>query len=228
MGNRTTADGQDPPLPELTAKQREVQERLCRAIRESLPVEAVRDRVEQRAQNRYRRIGELVVDLRHEFPGPGGEPHDFRGRSAGYRSAVREAYALAGADLDEPIPKRLTAAVAYWVRKILVERYGERTLCQYNVIRAVPVETNRDPDADGNVPDSLPRDPTTRLDTVIGILNTLAVDPRLTPSEEAVRAAFRAVLLLRKRLLATDGHPDGAVDGDAEPTREREPHLTAV
>lgn len=34
---------------------------------------------------------------------------------------------------------------------------------------------------------------------MIGILNTLAIDPLLIPSEEAVRSALRAVLLLQKK-----------------------------
>ncbi|MGH8934164.1 MAG: hypothetical protein ACRDZO_26870 [Egibacteraceae bacterium] len=145
-------------------------------------------------------IAELLVDLRHEFPGPNGEPHDLQGRSSPYRIAVREAYSEAGTDLDGPIPKRLTAGVSYWVRKILIERYGEKALYKNGIIRPTIIQGKRCSDPSERMIEGLPKDPADRLALLVGMLNSLAVDPRCAPSEEAVRSAFRAVLLLRNRL----------------------------
>lgn len=96
---------------ELTSRQRDLQANLAKAIRRAIPAEIDLDKAQQRAQGCYRVIAELLVDLRHEFSGPDGEPYDLQGRSSAYRTAVREAYAQAGADIDRPIPKRLTAAL---------------------------------------------------------------------------------------------------------------------
>jgi hypothetical protein len=182
---------------ELTCRQRDLQANLAIAIRRAIPAEIDLDKAQQRAQDCYRVIAELLVDLRHEFPGPDGEPYDLQGRSSAYRTAVREAYAQAGADVDRPIPKRLTAGAAYWVRKILIERYGEKALYESGIIRHPPIEVLRHADA---MSEGLPRDPSVRLNTVVGILNALAIDPRLIPSEEAVRSALRAVFLLQRKL----------------------------
>jgi hypothetical protein len=128
---------------ELTCRQRDLQANLAIAIRRAIPAEIDLDKAQQRAQDCYRVIAELLVDLRHEFPGPDGEPYDLQGRSSAYRTAVREAYAQAGADVDRPIPKRLTAGAAYWVRKILIERYGEKALYESGIIRHPPIEVLR-------------------------------------------------------------------------------------
>src|SRR5918998_2429684 len=98
---------------DLTDKQRELQRRLVQALHEALPIEACLEKAERQARSCYKTIAELLIDLRHEFRGPNLERYDLRGRSSGYRSAVREAYAQAGTDIDAPIPKRLTAGVAY-------------------------------------------------------------------------------------------------------------------
>jgi hypothetical protein len=181
----------------LTPRQRTLQCQLVSAIRNAIPVEQDLDRLRQRSHTCYRTIAEVLVELRHEFPGGDGEPFDLRGRSFLYRTAVREAYARAGADAGVPIPKRLTAGVAYWVRKLLTERYGERRLCELGVLRG-PVEAAYHRYA--RLLDDLPDDPSHCLNTIVGILNTLAVDPDLVPTEDVIRSAVRAVLLLRDRL----------------------------
>jgi hypothetical protein len=46
----------------------------------------------------------------------------------------------------------------------------------------------------------LPEDPALRLNAVIGILNLLATDPQVVPTEENVRSPGRAALLLQDKL----------------------------
>ncbi|MGH7472945.1 MAG: hypothetical protein ACREJW_03300 [Candidatus Methylomirabilales bacterium] len=174
---------------------------MTTAIHEALPVEVNLDEAKRRAQSCYQRIAQLLIELRHEFPGPNGEPHDLQGRSSSYRFAVREAYeAAASVELGVPIPKRLTAGVAYWVRKILIARYGEKALYENGAFRRTIVKGDRCSGSSDRMIEGLPQDPADRLDVLIGMLNLLAVDPRLDPSEEAVRSAFRVVLLLRDKL----------------------------
>jgi hypothetical protein len=189
-----------PPAPpaELNGRQRRLQTRLIAALLEAIPVEAELDRAQGRARSCYRSIAVLLVELRHECRGPGGEPHDLRGRSFHYRLAVRAAYARAGAHAGAPVPKRLTAGVAYWVRKLLIERYGQRRLYEVGVLRG-PLPAPYEPWT--RPVDQLPEDPAECLKVVVGILNSLAVDPALVPTEEAVRSATRAVLLLRQKLM---------------------------
>lgn len=187
------------PVIELSYKQQDIQASLIKAIRNAIPVEVDLDNAQQRAQGCYQRIGELLVDLRHEFPGPDGEPYDLQGRSSAYRIAVREAYVKAGADAGRPISKRLTAGAAYWVRKILIERYGEKMLYEQGIIRRLRIEVHRYDGTDANI-QGLPHDPAIRLHIVIAVLNALATDPHLVPSEDAVRSALRAVSLLQKKL----------------------------
>jgi hypothetical protein len=195
---------------QLTNKQRDLQARLTKTIREAIPVEIDLDKAQRRAQSCYRMIAEVLVDLRHEFLGPNGETCDLQGRSSSYRTAVREAYADAGAEIDRPIPKRLTAGVAYWVRKILIERYGEKALYENGTIRRTIVKADRCSDASASMIEGLPKEPAVRLDILIGMLNTLAVDPHLNPSQEAVRSALRAVLLLQKKLSKSDTQLKGS------------------
>ncbi|MGH8908870.1 MAG: hypothetical protein ACRD0K_20845 [Egibacteraceae bacterium] len=196
-----------PPAIGLTSAQQDLQTKLAEVISKAIPAETELGNAQERAQDCYRTIGELLVDLRHEFPGPDGEPHDLQGRTSAYRKAVRDAYALAGADFSGPIPKRLTVGAAYWVRKILIERHGERTLYDSGIIRRPPIQAHRGADTVAKAAQGSANDPTARLNTAIGILNTLAVDPRLMPSEEAVRSALRAVLLLQRRLKARQSAP---------------------
>lgn len=77
-----------------------------------------------------------------------------------------------------------------------MERYGEKALYDGGIIRQLHVETHRH--GHGDAAEGLPKDPAVRLHTVIGILNTLAIDPRLVPSEEAVRSALRAMSCCRR------------------------------
>jgi hypothetical protein len=188
-----------PTMPELTTKQRDLQSKLATAIRESIPAEVDLDKAQRRAQGRYQLIAELLVELRHEFPGPDGEQYDLRGRSPAYRIAVREAYAQAGVDTEGAIPKRLTAGVAYWVRKILIERYGESRPGQEQVA-PLPAQVHRPAGIVARPAKELPEDPALRLNAVIGILNMLATDPQVVPTEENVRSARRAALLLQDKL----------------------------
>lgn len=186
-----------PTTVQFTPRQLELQSDLVRALRDAIPVEEELERVRQRSHGCYRIVGEILADLRHEFPGTGNEPCDLRGRSYPYRLAVREAYAKVGADTSVPVPKRLTVGVAYWVRKILIERYGEQKLYEFGVLRGPVGIAYR---LGGRLSDDLPEDPLLCLNAIVGILNSLAVDPSLVPTEEVVRAAVRAVLLLRDRL----------------------------
>lgn len=120
-----------------------------------------------------------------------------RGRSLGYRKVVRLAYKEAGADTTGPVHKRLTAGVAYWVRKLLVDQYGESALRSMGVLHISGSE------AIGSVrasPIALHGDRADCLARVVRLLNELAVDPTFMPSEDAVRSASRAVQILQAKL----------------------------
>lgn len=183
----------------LSKRQGKLQSDLSRAIRAALPwVEKFDDAV-NRAQSRYRLVAEALVALRHEFPSPDGQGHDLRGRSGAYRNVVRNAYIQAGADPNHPVSKRLTAGAAYWVRKLLLEKYGERKLTEMGVIDSSRQGPSRQgfvrATADG--PGGL-RD----LEEAVASLNMLATDPEIVPTEDLVRAAIRAVDLLQQKLSA--------------------------
>lgn len=204
--------------PGLTRRQQVLRAELVKAIRAALPAEAQLDSARVHAHSCYRTIAEVLVDLRHACPGPGGEQHDLRGRSAAYRAVVREAYAASGSDTTSALPKRLTSGVAYWVRKLLTTRYGEERLHELGVLRgssAVAKRSYRRP------LEELPEDPGLCLDIVVQILNALAIDPVLIPNEEAVRSAARAVLLLRQKLAEQ-------ADVAQQDTEEDEPHLAEL
>ncbi|MGH8908389.1 MAG: hypothetical protein ACRD0K_18250 [Egibacteraceae bacterium] len=217
----------------LTGSQRNLQAKLIEAIHEAIPTEVDLEEAVQRAHGCYRKIAQALVDLRHEFPGPNGEPPDLQGRSSPYRIAVRDAYGAVSSDRNGPLPKRLTAGVAYWVRKTLIERYGEKALYENGTIRRIAVKVDRCSGPNDRMIGVLPNDPADRLDILISMLNSLAVDPRLAPSEEAVRSAFRAVLLLRNKLngvlkndrqsLRSPGVCDGAADAQANRSCELMP-----
>jgi hypothetical protein len=174
----------------------ELQARLVEAVRSAIPMAEQVGEVIARSQLAYREVGEILVELRHEVRCADGRP-DIRGRSPAYRTIVREAYAEAGALHDGPIEKRLTAGVAYWVRKILTEQYGDSKLREMGVIRAPAVVPRTESGLRG-----FPKDPMECLNLVIGLLNTLATDPRVVPTEELVLSATRAVILLRRKLEA--------------------------
>jgi hypothetical protein len=188
----------------LTEKQAELQAELVGVIREAVPVQSSLDQMYERADRAYHRIAEILVELRHEFKGPNGEAHDLKGRSVGYRLAVREAYEHAGAHAGQPVPKRLTAGVAYWVKKILLERYGEATLFRLGVVRPLDnIAHQPAPSARCQLPD----DPDRCLTAVVGLLNELATDPRVVPTREVVRSVLRAVRLLQVKVDAGGVRP---------------------
>jgi hypothetical protein len=182
---------------ELTRDQQRLQDELRSAIREALSTDELLAESLTRATRSYEAVAEILVELRHQFAGPNGEQYDLRGRSASYRRVVRSAYIGVGEGASGELPKRLTSGVAYWVRRILIARYGEEELCRLGVIRpgyatlthafGRGVASNRD-------------DPAADLVAVVASLNALAADPKVKPSEEVVRAALRAVSLLQVKL----------------------------
>lgn len=178
----------------LSKRQQELQEELSRAVQGALPWAIKVNKLIERAQSQYKSVAEVLVALRHEFPGPDGQPHDLRGRSAGYRMVVRSAYVQAGAESNGPVEKRLTAGVAYWVRKLLVETYGEQKLREMGVIS----------EARGAKAKKINDNGLSSLADVVGALNLLASDPNLIPTEELVRSAIRAANLLQQRLVAQE------------------------
>jgi hypothetical protein len=104
----------------------------------------------------------------------------------------------AGAEATNPVAKRLTAGAAYWVRKILLERYGEQRLRDMGVIRVAAQDSPRYGrlQLKGSADNGLDN-----LKEVVGALNVLATDPDLVPTEELVRSAMRAANLLQQRLM---------------------------
>jgi hypothetical protein len=151
---------------------------------------------DSRASRSYRRVAEVLVALRHEFRSRDGKSPDLNGRSLGYRKVVRFAYCQAGAG-NGPVQKRLTAGVAYWVRKLMLERYGEVGLRRMGVLHISgsdsvgPVRTS---------PIEMDGDRSYCLARIVGLLNELAVDQTFIPSEDVVRSAARAVRILQARL----------------------------
>jgi len=116
--------------------------------------------------------------------------------AAGYRRTVRLCYAKAGIETEGPLTKRVTAGVAYWVRQLLIEEFGETKLRELGVLRQ---------DSFASV---TPRsffevrqydDPDECFATVVRLLNSLAVDPSFMPSEDALRSAVRAISLIQSR-----------------------------
>jgi hypothetical protein len=156
----------------------------------------------------------VLIELRHCFPGVDGETYDLRGRSPDYRRAVRESYVAIGAEVGKPIPKRLTVGVSYWVRKLLVERYGERRLTEEF---GVAIGKSRVAQRGGAWRvDWLPDDRNECLFTIVGLLNTLVTDPAVEPTEELVRAAQRAVAMLLERF-STEALRHGNEERDGRP-----------
>lgn len=181
----------------LTPEQEALRDRLVATVRVALRSEEEVQRSLERADSRYRAVAQVLVDLRHSFPGPDGELCDLRGRSAGYRLAVRSAYEAVGGFVGGPVPKRLTVGVSYWVRKMLIDQYGEEQLTRLGVLRG----HLRVAHTGGSwVLESLPEHPTQCLHAIVGVLNALVIDPKVEPTEELVRAAQRAVVLLQRRL----------------------------
>jgi len=175
----------------------ELQERLTRAIREAIPAAVKAERAETRADSTYRAIADVLVALRHEFKASDTGAPDLRGRSVGYRMVVRESYAAAGVEVDGPIGKRVTVGVAYWVRKLLLEQYGERALSEMGVLRPYSFASVT-PHSFFDTP--VYDDPDETFSNVVGVLNRLAIDPNFIPSEDAVRSVLRAVAILESKL----------------------------
>lgn len=173
--------------------------RLECAIRASLQPTVDAEQAFERAQSSYQKIARVIVEVRHQFRGPHGETHDLRGQSAGYRQVVRDAYRRAGVRADGPLAKRITAGVAYWVRKELVERYGEDRLRQLGVL---PVAERPTPSQPGAMVDRVLRGVPVEQQAleVVGLLNWLATTPSVPCSEELVEAATRAIIRLRERV----------------------------
>jgi len=170
---------------------------LVQAIRAALPLTSLAEEALRSSEQAYRTVAVILVALRHQFRSAGGTKPDLRGRSAGYREVVRKAYLQAGAEGCGPIEKRLTAGVSYWVRKVLVEQYGEERLRDMGVLPAgsfasvAPGDFRRPLELD---------DPATSLSRMVDLLNRLATDPAFTPPADIVRSAARAVLLLKGKL----------------------------
>ena len=205
LGTRPKAiEGAD--APQLSPTQAELEQQLHKVIVEALPwVQKVAAAVAG-AECAYREIAKVLIALRHEFRGPNGERYDLGGRSSGYRALVGRAYSAAGADPTEPIAKKLTAGAAYWTRKLLLERYGEQKLIQFGILRS------RDPRVDEPIQRELPRDPQECLSAVVGALSVLAADPSVIPDEDIVRAAIRAVQMLKQKLTAQKGASERSSD----------------
>ncbi len=169
---------------------------LVRAIRAALPVTRDLEKASQSADRAYRAVAVFLVELRHQFRASDGVKPDLNGRSHGYRRLVRSAYQQAGAAGDGPIEKRLTVGVSYWVRKVLIEQYGEDSLREMGVLPdSVDSTFHRLVLMGGRVKE---RDEC--LAKLVEVLNLLASDPSFIPHEELVRSATRAILLLEMKI----------------------------
>lgn len=191
----------------LTTSQAALQAKLVEALRVAVPEAGAVTRAIARADHAYRQVAEVLVALRHDFRTSSGQP-DLQGRSPGYRAAVRKAYVRAGALGRGPIEKRLTAGVAYWVRKLLIEQYGEEALYRLGVLK-LGDNVVREPISWRQC--RLPQDPDERLLAVVGLLNELAADTRVVPTAELMRSALRALRLLKQRLDSTTPRSVGVV-----------------
>lgn len=170
---------------------------LTEAIAAALPAVYGLDAALQSTSHSYEAIARVLVDLRHEFRTPDGVSPDLKGRSRGYRRLVREAYESAGVHGQGPIEKRMTVGVAYWVRKLLVDRYGEEALRELGVLPGMSAASmiprpRRDRRRSG--------DPSACLVAVVALLNELAIDPGLMVDEDVVRSAARAISLIQRRV----------------------------
>jgi hypothetical protein len=168
-------------------------DRLAAALRDAIPVTEQLDAATSTVKTSYRDVAQIVVELRHQFPGPNGESRDLRGRSSEYRLAVRAAYEGAGVDPHTRIARRITVGVAYWVRNILLDRYSREELIKLGVI-------DRSARQGWKMSDSATASPDDVMSIAVGMLNELAADSRYAPRGDAMIALTRAVLLLKQRL----------------------------
>jgi hypothetical protein len=190
---RRVVHGQPSTPP--TSRQQSLHTDLIHALTDALCVGRESDAALQSAEHAYCNVAQVLVELRHEFTTSDGGTPDLKGRSAGYRRIVRSAYERVGASGGEPIEKRLTAGTAYWVRKILLDRYGERRLRELGALprrRVVRRALER-----------LSHDPDESFSTAADILNTLAGNFSFRPSEQKLRSVTRAVVLLQRRMSAS-------------------------
>jgi hypothetical protein len=172
----------------------QLENQLVRTLSEALTAARVCERAAQSAQSSYLAVARVLVALRHQFTTSDGRTPDLQGRSAAYRRTVRKAYEQVGGIGEGPIAKRLTAGTAYWVRRLLVEQYGERALYEMGALprrRVVRPALER-----------LSSDPDESLTEAANILNMLAANLSFQPSEQTMRSVARAVILLQRRLCA--------------------------
>jgi hypothetical protein len=188
----------------------ELQERLLKdlvqALSEALPAARHAHEACIKAERGYRRVAAVLVELRHSFKSSDGASPDLQGRSAAYRRAVRWAYAAAGADVRNAVEKRFTAGVAYWVRKLLIERYGEDALREMGVLRPLSmVVASADPFVESG------RHAANCLSIAVELLNRVASAPGFVPDTDSLRSAARAIRLLQQRLTPDLGRRNDAV-----------------
>jgi hypothetical protein len=173
-----------------------LREELVEALRRALPLARELAAVSQSADRAYESVAQVLVQLRHQFVAADGTTPDLRGRSHGYRTLVRSAYAEAGATANRPIEKRLTVGVSYWVRKLLIEQYGYDKLREMGVLSpSAHSVLLRQVQAAAGVEDY-----EKCLEGLVEALNILASDQAFVPTEGLVRSAVRAVMLLKMRL----------------------------
>lgn len=196
------AAAKDRPMTSAQERQATLQDHLVTAIIDTVPLQVHADSSCDRLRSSYQWIAEILVDLRHEFPGTNGTRHDLVGRSAGYRTAVGQAYLQAGAQLSETIPKRLTVGVSYWVRKLLLERYGPEKLCELGVLP----EANEEKKTRLTNGLELPDDPVARLQFVAGVLNDLVTMVEVVLPDEAIQSGLRALRLLERSAKMRQAH----------------------
>jgi hypothetical protein len=172
-------------------RQLELQVDLIDALARAVVAGRECDVTQQSAQSAYCEVAKVLVALRHEFRTGDGVTPDLKGRSAGYRRIVRLAYEQVGATDGGPIEKRLTASTSYWVRKLLVDRYGEDRLREIGVMPRRRRVTRR--------PVERLSDPQESLATAADILNMLVADLSFRPSRQTLCSVARAVTLLQQK-----------------------------
>jgi len=179
------------PKETLTPCQLRLRAELIDVLTHALSVGRESEVALQAAQRSYHEVAKVLVELRHEFTTSDGRTPDLKGRSAGYRRIVRSAYERVGAAGSGPIEKRLTAGTAYWVRRILLDRYGETGLHAMGALprqRVIRRSLER-----------LSSDPHESFARAAGILNLLATDLAFSPDDQILRSVARAVVLLQRR-----------------------------
>ncbi len=177
----------------LTAGQMRLQGQLMRALTHALAVGRESELGLQSAHHAYQGVAHALIALRHEFTTSDGRTPDLKGRSSGYRRVVRSAYETVGASARGPIEKRLTAGTAYWVKKLLIVRYGERRLREMGVLQPPRRVVRR-------ALERLSGNPQESLATAADLLNLLVSNHSFSPSEQTLRSVLRAVVLLRRRV----------------------------